>query len=148
MLFLYLKVIFWKHEQRFVFPWEGAQVKRRSAVSLLALTAVGEVRDGLELCICRENITPARCSSLLFLCRKARARRNTRKALGTFSRRLVEVSSKARLFQLGSDKPLAIKVLSLINPQNWLTKIIPLLCCLTGCMYAGHAVPKSDAALL
>lgn len=40
------------------------------------------------------------------------------------------------------------KVLSLINPQNRLTRFIPLCCCLTGRMYAGHAVPKSDAALL
>lgn len=73
---------------------------------------------------------------------------NTREELGIFFRGLVEVSGEAQSFRSGSEYPLAIKVLSLINPQIRLTKLIPLLRHLTGCMYAGHAVPKSDAALL
>lgn len=65
---------FWKCEQLFVFLRKGVQVKRHGAVFLLVLTAVGEVRYGLELCIYRENITPSRCSSLLFLCREPHSR--------------------------------------------------------------------------
>lgn len=61
---------FRKCEQLLVFLWKGAQVKRRSAVFLLVITAVGEVRYSLELCVYRQNITPSRCSSLLFLCRE------------------------------------------------------------------------------